>query len=71
MYSQVDHEVEVKELFENISVEIPGTSGLRAMNLEAFKIGVDSMMNKAFFFGSQQTLQTAEDIIDQVFNRLR
>lgn len=63
------HDVEVKELFEKLSVEIPGTSGLRAMNLEAFKVGVDKMMNKAFFYGGQHTLQSAEEIIDKVFNR--
>jgi hypothetical protein len=63
------HEQEVKELFEKLSVEIPGTSGLRAINLEAFKMGVEQMMNKAYFFGSKQTLQTAEDIIDRVFNK--
>lgn len=63
------HEQEVKELFEKLSVEIPGTGGLRAMNLEAFKMGVDQMMNKAYFHGSRETLQTAEDIIDRVFNR--
>lgn len=63
------HDQEVKELFEKLSVEIPGVNGLRAMNLEAFKLGIDKMMNKAFYYGSQQTFQTAEDVIDRVFNR--
>lgn len=62
------HDQEVRELFEKVSVAIPET-GMRAMNLEGFKVAVDIMMNKAFFYGSQQTLQSAEDVIDRVFNR--
>lgn len=60
---------EIKELFENLSVEVPGTNGLRAMNLEAFKLGIHKMMNKAFVEGSQHSLKTAEDIINTVFNK--
>lgn len=62
-------DVELKELFERLSVEIPGTNGLRAMNLEAFELGVHKMMNKAFVEGGQHSLKTAEDIIDRVFNK--
>lgn len=65
------HEQEVKELFEKVTVEIPNSGGLRAINLEGFKIAVDQMMNKAFFFGSQDTLKSAEDVIERVFNRKR
>jgi hypothetical protein len=60
---------EIKELFEKLSVEVPGTNGLRAMNLAAFKLGVDKMMNQAFIEGSQNSLRTAQDIINQVFNK--
>lgn len=71
MYQLDNHDVEIKTLFEKLSVEIPGTTGLRAMNLSAFELGVNSMMNKAFIEGSQQTLETAENVIDEVFNRLK
>ena len=69
MYTPVDHDIEVKELFEKVSVEIPGMGDARAINLAGFKIAIDTMMNKAFYYGSQQTLKTAEDIVDKVFNR--
>ena len=65
------HEQEVKELFEKVTVEIPQGGGLRAINLEGFKLAIDQMMNKAFYFGGQQTLRVAEDVIDQVFNKPR
>jgi|688.fasta_scaffold1914896_1 hypothetical protein len=63
------NEEEIRELFEKLSVEVPGTNGLRAMNLQAFKLGVDKMMNQAFVEGSQNSLKTAEDIINRVFNK--
>lgn len=65
------HDQEVKELFEKVTVEIPEGGGLRAITLEGFKIAIDQMMNKAFYYGGQQTLKVAEDVIDQVFNRTR
>lgn len=71
MYTPVDHETEVKELFEKVSVAIPGIEDARAISLEGFKVAIDNMMNKAFYYGSQQTLQSAEDVIDRVFNQRR
>lgn len=62
------HDQEVKELFEKLTVEMPGTSGLRVINLEAFKIAIDQMMNKAFYYGGKQVLQSTEEIMDRVFN---
>lgn len=69
MIEVITPEQEIKELFEKISVEIPGTQGLRALNLEAFKLGVNQMMNKAFVEGSNNALSTASAIINQVFNQ--
>jgi hypothetical protein len=69
MIETATHEQEVKELFEKLSVEMPGMQGLRAMSVESFKIAVDVMMNKAFVDGSTTALHTAEDIIYKVFNR--
>ena len=69
MIETATHEQDIKNLFERISVEIPGTQGLRALNLEAFKLGVDQMMNIAFVEGSTEALYTASDIINRVFNK--
>jgi hypothetical protein len=68
MIETATHEQEVKELFEKLSVEVPGMQGLRAMNIESFKLAVDVMMNKAFVDGSTTALHTAEHIINKVFN---
>lgn len=61
------HEQEVTELFEKLTVEIPGGQGLRAINRESFKLAIDQMMNKAFYYGGKQVLQSTEDILDRVF----
>lgn len=71
MLETVPHNVEVKELFEKVTVAIPGGKGLRAINLEGFKIAIDQMMNKAFYHGQQQTLDTAEDVINRVFKQVK
>lgn len=70
MYTIIDNDTEIKELFEKVSVAIPGMSSeTRAINLAGFKVAIDTMMNKAFYYGSQQTLKSAEEVIDKVFNR--
>lgn len=63
------HDVEVKELYEKISVEIPGGNGLRAMSLEGFQVAIDKMMNKAYAYGTQQAFSSVEDVVDRVFKR--
>jgi hypothetical protein len=69
MLDTVNHDVEVKELFDKVTVEIPGGNGLRAINLEGFKVAIDRMMMKGFFHGGQQVLSSAEDVIERVFNK--
>lgn len=71
MTDAITHDEEVRELFEKVTVEIPECGGLRAINLQGFKLAIDRMMNKAFYMGSRQTLQSAEEVIDKVFNRLQ
>jgi hypothetical protein len=69
MLETINYDVEVKELFDKVTVEIPGGEGLRAINLEGFKIAVDRMMMKGFVRGGQEVLSSAEDVINRVFNK--
>lgn len=64
---EVTHDQEVKELFERVTVKIPGTD-MYAINLEGFKIAIDQMMNKAFYYGGKNTIETVEDIMDKIYN---
>jgi hypothetical protein len=64
----VEHEAEVISLFEQVTVEIPNSGGLRAISLEGFKIAINQMMNKAFYHGQIQAISTAESIMDRVFS---
>jgi hypothetical protein len=68
MLLDVSHDVEVKELFEKLTVEIPGLTDTKAISLEAFKIGIDIMMNKAFYYGAQNSMNTVSEIMDLTFN---
>lgn len=65
----VDHEAEVKELFEKSTVAIPGAGQIRAINLETFTHAIDQMMQKAYYYGRMEAMNTAEQIIDQAFRR--
>jgi hypothetical protein len=69
MPNQKQFDVEVEELFEKVTVEIPGTDGLRAINLKSFKLAIDKMMNQAFYQGAKNSMESVEDIIERVFNR--
>lgn len=64
---QLTHDEEVKELFEKVTANIPGTT-MRAISLEGFTIAIDQMMNKAFYYGAQHSMGTVQDIMDRVFN---
>lgn len=61
------HEEEVQQLYEKFTVEIPGISAGRAINLESFKTVIDLMMDKAYKYGQLEGFHEAEDIVDQVF----
>lgn len=64
---ELTHDQDVKELFEKVTAKIPGTE-LRAINLDGFKVAIDQMMNKAFYYGAQHSMGTVQDIMEKVFN---
>lgn len=61
------HEQEIQELYEQLTVEIPGITTGRAISLEIFKTAIDFMMVKAYKRGQLEGFQNAESIVDQVF----
>ena len=69
MLDTVEHDAEIKELFDKITAEIPGGNGLRAINLEGFKIAADRMIIKGIYYGTQHVLNSTNDTIDRVFNK--
>lgn len=71
MVDTIEHEIEVKELFENLTVEIPGGNGLRAINLECFKMAANNMLIKGIYHGGQNVLKTTQDVIEKVFKEVR
>lgn len=63
------HDTDVIELFEKVTVALPGSTDLRVIKLEGFAQAIEQMMNKAYYMGCQQSLNSAETIIERVFNR--
>lgn len=61
------HEQEVQELYEKLTVEIPGIKAGRAISLDSFQHAIDLMMNKAYKYGQFEGFQKAEGIVHQVF----
>jgi hypothetical protein len=64
-----DHETEVKELFDKLTAPIPGSNGLRAINLEGFTVAISVMMNKAFYHGQMDAVEATESLFEKVFIR--
>lgn len=63
------HQDEIKELFEQVTVPLPGSQDLRVIKLNGFTEAIEQMMNKAYYMGCQQTMESAETIVDRVFKR--
>lgn len=68
MEAMHDYEVQIKELFGQLTAEIPGTTRFRAINMEGFKMAIGLMMNEAFYLGQINTVESAESIFSQVFS---
>jgi len=63
-----DHEVKIRELFSQLTAEIPGTVGFRAINAEGFKMAIEIMMNEAFYLGQMDAVEASESVFSQVFS---
>jgi hypothetical protein len=63
-----DHKVKIKELFDQLTAEIPGTTRFRAINEEGFKMAIDVMMNEAFYMGQKDAVEASRSIFSQVFS---
>lgn len=63
-----DHEVKIKELFSQLTAEIPGSTRFRAINAEGFKMAIDIMMNEAFYMGQMDAVEASESVFSQVFS---
>lgn len=63
------HEDDVRELYEKLTVEIPGATSIRAINLQAFTAAIDQMMNKAFYYGTEHSMKSVHEIMDRVFSK--
>jgi hypothetical protein len=64
------HEQELEELFLGTTVSLsPDLDGqqIRAISFDGFKLAVDKMMEKAFFYGENAGMKRAEQIADEVF----
>lgn len=64
-----NHETEVKELFDKLTAPIPGSNGPRAITLEGFTAAISVMMNKAFFQGQMDAVETTESLFRKVFSK--
>ena len=62
-----DHETEVKELFDKLTAAVPGSTTVRAISLEAFTVAISIMMNKAYYHGQVNAIETTEEIMSKVF----
>lgn len=62
------HDVEVEELFNQVTVPIPNLENTRAINLESFKMAIDMMMNKAYHFGEMAGFSQAESVVHRVLD---
>ncbi len=67
MQAVQDHETEVKDLFDKLTAPIPGSNGPRAITLEGFTVAISVMMNKAFFQGQMEAVETTESLFSKVF----
>lgn len=63
------HQEEIKELFEQVTVPLPGSQDLRVIKLDGFTEAIEQMMNKAYYIGCQKTMESAETIVERAFNR--
>jgi len=63
------HEQDVKDLFEQVTVALPGSDDLRIIKLNGFSQAIEQMMNRAYYMGCQESIASAETIIEKVFNR--
>lgn len=64
------HTEEVKELFEKLTIEISPDStknNIKAISLDAFTLAIDTMMNKARWYGQKEAIYEASSIIDNMF----
>ena len=62
------HEQEVQELYEKLTVEIPGVTSGRAIGLESFKAAIEIMMNKAYVYGQAEGFHEVEGMMNRVFS---
>lgn len=58
-----EHDTEVKELFDSLTVELPGEQNLRVINYAAFKLAIEKMMDKAYYMGSKHSYDTVETVL--------
>lgn len=63
------HEQDVKDLFEQVTVALPGSNNLRVIKLDGFLEAIEQMMNKAYYIGCHESISSAETIIEKVFNQ--
>jgi hypothetical protein len=68
MVAVQDHKTEIKELFDQLTAAVPGSTAVRAISLDAFTVAIDIMMNKAFYHGQVNAIETTEEIMGKVFN---
>lgn len=69
METQETHDVEIIEIFHQISAEIPRSGGLRAISEEGFVVAVNAMMNKAYYYGQLNGFKEAEAVVDIVLSK--
>lgn len=62
------HEQELLELFNKVTVPVPGSTEIHAINLDGFKRAIDWAMEKAYLLGQQEGLNKASAIVSETFN---
>lgn len=61
------HEQDVKELFDKVTVPVPGSDKLHAITFESFTTAVEWIMTKGYYLGQQEGLNKASAIVQETF----
>lgn len=65
-----EHEQDIKNLFDKATVPIsPGMDhmGVKAISYDNFKVAIEKLMEKSFYYGKMDGLREARSIVDDVF----
>ncbi len=66
-----DHEEELKKLFIDSSVAVnEEDQDIRIINYNLFKVAIDYMMNKAYYYGVEETKSKVSGMVDGIMEEI-